>query len=214
VIGWLILLVLSLMVIAGMRFLGKARGAGLQFVLSALLLAAAGYAWQGRPSLMGAPAAPALERGQAQTPFSMARREMFGQFDASGAWLTLSDGYRSRGDTKGAVDIIRSGLRKDPDNAVLWLGLADALVVHGDGLVTPAARMAFERAAELAPAHPGPRLFHGMALARSGEFDEAERIWRQLLAASPADAPWRRIVEEQLRLVEEARAMKARAPSR
>ncbi|QPQ55621.1 tetratricopeptide repeat protein [Allosphingosinicella flava] len=205
--SWLIFLLLALAVLAGLRWLGGMRGASLQFALSALLIAAAGYAWQGRPGLREARPAAAAERGIAQTPFSMARKELFGQFDASGAWLTLSDGYRARGDTKGAVDIVRSGLRKYPDNAVLWLGLADALVVHGDGRVTPAARAAFERAGRLAPQHPAPRLFYGMALARSGSFDEAERLWRALLADSPADAPWRRVVEDQLKLVDEAREM-------
>lgn len=205
--GWLTFLLLALALIGGLRWLGGMRGAALQLALSAVLLAGAGYAWQGRPGLPSARPAPAAERGIAQTPFSMARKELFGQFDASGAWLTLSDGYRARGDTKAAVDIVRSGLRQNPDNAVLWLGLADALVVHGDHLVTPAARSAFERAAALAPDHPAPRLFYGMAMARSGEFDEAERIWRALLADSPADAPWRAIVEQQLQLVEEARAL-------
>ncbi|WP_158702997.1 tetratricopeptide repeat protein [Allosphingosinicella vermicomposti] len=209
-IGWLIFLALAFICLIGMRWVGHLRGAVLQFLAAALLVAAAGYAWQGRPGLPSSPAAPPAERAVTYTPFSMARKDMFGQFDASAAWLNLADGYRGRGDTKGAVDIIRSGLRKDPDNAVLWLGLADNLVVHGDGVVTPAARSAFEKAAELAPQHPGPRLFFGMALARSGDFDEAERVWRELLAASPTDAPWRRIVEEQLRLVEEARALKAR----
>lgn len=208
--GWLIFALMALAMIAALRFLGGVKGASLQLVLSALLLAGAGYAWQGRPGLPGASPAPAPERNLAQTPFSVARKELFGQFDASGAWLTLSDGYRARGDTKGAVDIVRSGLRKDPKNAVLWLGLADNLVVHSDGRVTPAARAAFERAEALAPEHPAPRLFYGMALARSGEFDEAERVWRALLADSPADAPWRRIVEDQLKLVEEARVMQAR----
>ena len=208
--GWLILFALALTVLAGLRWLGKLRGATLQLVLSTLLLAAAGYAWQGRPGLPAAEPLPAAERGIAQTPFSMARKELFGQFDASGAWLNLSDGYRARGDTKGAVDIVRSGLRQNPDNAVLWLGLADALAVHGDGLVTPAARAAFERAGELAPDHPAPRLFYGMALARSGQFDEAETVWRALLADAPEDAPWRSIVEQQLVLVAEARTAGAR----
>lgn len=209
--GWLIFALMTLAIVLGLRFFGGVKGASLQLVLSALLLAGAGYAWQGRPSLSGASPALRAERNITQTPFSAARKELFGQFDASGAWLTLSDGYRARGDTKGAVDIVRSGLRKDPDNAVLWLGLADNLVVHGDGRVTPAARAAFEWAEALAPDHPAPRLFYGMALARSGNFDDAERVWQALLADSPPDAPWRRIVEDQLKLVEEARAMQARS---
>lgn len=210
--GWIAFALIGVLLLAALRWIGGVRGAALQLAVSAILLAGAGYAWQGRPGLPSAPAKPAAERAPGPTPFTMARKELFGQFNADAAWLNLSEGYRARGDTRGAVDIIRSGLRKNPNSAVLWLGLADALVVHGGGMVTPAARMAFERAAVLAPDHPAPRLFYGMALARSGQFDDAEKEWRALLADSPADAPWRPMIEQQLKFVEEARAMQARGP--
>ncbi|HEY6917265.1 MAG TPA: tetratricopeptide repeat protein [Allosphingosinicella sp.] len=210
--GWIAFALIGALLLVALRWIGGVRGAALQLAVSAILLAGAGYAWQGRPGLPSAPAKPAAERAPGPTPFTMARKELFGQFNADAAWLNLSEGYRARGDTRGAVDIIRSGLRKNPNSAVLWLGLADALVVHGGGMVTPAARMAFERAAALAPDHPALRLFYGMALARSGQFDDAEKQWRALLADSPADAPWRPMIEQQLKFVAEARAMQARGP--
>ena len=44
--------------------------------------------------------------------------------------------------------------------------------------MTPSAELAFRRAAQIAPEHPGPKFFFGIALAQGGKFDEAERIWR------------------------------------
>ena len=71
--------------------------------------------------------------------------------------------------------MIRAGLRSDPDNADLWVGLGNALVVHADGMMSPAAELAFQRAAQIAPDHPGPQFFYGLALAQGGKYDEAER---------------------------------------
>ena len=72
--------------------------------------------------------------------------------------------------------------------------------------MTPAAELAFDRAAQIAPGHPGPRFFYGLALAQGGRFDEAERLWREVLASAPADASWRPMVEERIRMIEQARA--------
>ena len=102
---------------------------------------------------------------------------------------------------------IRAGLRQSPRDPDLWVGLGNALVVHADGMMSPAAQLAFDRAARLAPDHPGPPFFYGLALAQGGQFDEAERIWRQLLVGAPAQAEYRRTIEERLEALARARAM-------
>jgi cytochrome c-type biogenesis protein CcmH/NrfG len=56
--------------------------------------------------------------------------------------------------------------------------------------------MAFARAAELAPGQPAPPFFLGLAEARSGNPQEAVRLWRDILANAPANASWRPIVED------------------
>ena len=105
----------------------------------------------------------------------------------------------------GAAGIVRSALRKYPDNAVLWTGYGDALVSHGGGLLSPAADLAFRRGISLAPRHPGPRIFYGLALAQNGRLDEAGIAWRQALALSPAGSKLREGLEQQLRMLEQAR---------
>jgi cytochrome c-type biogenesis protein CcmH/NrfG len=66
--------------------------------------------------------------------------------------------------------------------------------------------MAFERAGELAPGHPAPPFFLGLAEARSGNPQEAARLWREILAGAPADASWRPLVENTLLLVQPPQA--------
>ena len=206
--GWLILLALALAAFAAIWRFGRLDRAGLQLLASALLLALAGYAWQGRPGLAGSPKPPPAAQTVPDSAFAEMRQEMLGRFDTADRWLTIAEGFQSRGDTRGGAGVIRSALRAHPDNAILWIGYGNALIIHAGGLITPAAQLAFDRAAQLAPDHPAPRFFLGLALAQSGRLDEAERTWRELLATAPPSAQWRAGVEAQLEQLEQARAMR------
>jgi cytochrome c-type biogenesis protein CcmH len=206
--GWLILAALALAAFAAVWRFGRLDGAGMQLLAAALLLAFAGYAWQGRPGLAGSPKRPAETQELPDSAFAQMRQGMLGRFDTADRWLTIAEGFQRRGDTRGGAGLIRSALREHPDNAILWIGYGNALVVHAGGMMTPAAQLAFERSAQLAPEHPAPRFFFGMALAQSGRLDEAGRVWRELLASAPPDAQWRAGVEAQLQQLEQARAMR------
>jgi cytochrome c-type biogenesis protein CcmH/NrfG len=204
--GWLALLILAPAAFAAIWRFGRLDRAGSQLLAAALLLALAGYAWQGSPGVPGSPQAGAERPPVPETAFATLRRDMFGQFDSADRWLSMSDRYLGRGDTGQAAGLIRSALRAHPDNAILWTGYGDALVVHGNGLLGPAADLAFRRAISLAPKHPGPRIFYGIALAQNGRFEEAELSWRQALALSPPDSPWREGLERQIEMARKARA--------
>ncbi len=204
--GWILMLGLALAAGAGLwRFLAVDRAA-LQFLAAALLLALAGYAWQGRPELKGQPKPPPARQQLAESEFAATRENMLGRFDRAWYWLNLAEGYQRRGDTQSAAQIIASGLRGARNDPDLWVGLGNALVVHADGMMSPAAQLAFQRASQLAPEHPGPRFFYGLALAQGGQYEEAEQIWRQLIAEAPAEAQYRRTIEERLQALQQARA--------
>ena len=82
-------------------------------------------------------------------------------------------------------------------------------------MMTPAAQLAFQRAARIAPDHPGPPFFYGLALAQGGNYAEAERIWRQLLASAPESANYRRTMRNGWpRSTRPAPAAKFRPPPR
>jgi cytochrome c-type biogenesis protein CcmH len=198
--GWLIFLGLALAAFAALWRFGGLDRAGLQLLASALLLACAGYAWQGSPGLGGSPRAEGERPPAPETAFASLRRDMFGAFDSADRWLSMSERYLARGDTRQAAGLIRSGIRAHPRNSILWTGYGDALVLHGDGLLGPAAELAFRRAVSLAPRHPG------IALAQNGRLEEAELRWREALALSPADSPWRGGLERQIEMVKQARA--------
>jgi cytochrome c-type biogenesis protein CcmH/NrfG len=164
----------------------------LQLAAAALLFGAAGYALQGRPGLAGSPRDVATKRPP--LPLTGARRALMGQFNSADRWITIAEGYASRGDTRSAAGVLGSAVREHPGDAFLWVGYANALFDHG-GTMTPAARLAYSRAIELAPHHPAPHFFLGLALARSGDRDGALALWKPILATAPADASWRPLVE-------------------
>lgn len=179
----------------------------LQVIAAGLMIGVAGYAWQGNPGLAGSPRAETSPEELPENVFGAMRDEMLGRFTAASTWLTIGDSYLRRGDTRSAVGIIRSGIRQNPDDAFLWTGLGNALVLHARGLMTPAADLAYARAAQLAPDHPAPRFFYGLSLAQGGRFEDAERVWHALAATDLPEGMWRTQIEGRLALIARAREL-------
>ena len=196
--GWAALTLLLAAAAGLLRLLGG-RGALLQIALAGLMLGAAGYALQGRPGLAAARARGAGE--ELGPPLSGLRHAFFGSFSASERWLIIAESYARRGKTADSVNLLKNALGDYPGDPQLWIGLGNALVEHA-GVLTPPAEFAYRRAAEVAPGHPAPAYFLGLAHVRSGERDPALALWRATLAAAPADAGWRPLVEDSVAALE------------
>jgi cytochrome c-type biogenesis protein CcmH len=196
--GWGILLALAAIGFALLWRFGKMSRAALELTGAALLLGIAGYALQGSPSQPGTSIGSREAASKLDPATAESRRDMMGQFGSEAQWMDYADTMTRMGATQMAVLAMRSGIRDNPKSPNLWVGLGNALVAHGDGFVSPAARFAFQRAAQLSPKHPGPPFFLGIALAKSGQTEEAAQIWQGLLARAPADAPYRADIEARL----------------
>lgn len=190
--GWVLLVVLALAVFLALWRVAGFNRVALQLLASALLIGIAGYAVQGRPGLIGKPASPPAGREQSSSGFPRPG------YAAGASWLSIADTFQRSPDKQDAIRSLRALLDADPQNPELWAGLGAVLVMHADGLVTPASQLAFKRAQRLAPTHPGPKFFYGLSLAQGGKPQEAERIWTELIADAPADAEWRPMVEANL----------------
>lgn len=190
--GWLILLLLIGGGLAALWLLGV-RGGPLTAAAAALLLGALGYALQGTPGLRAAPAQGSEVREF--VPLTDARHAFFGNFTSAESWLRISEALARDGQSEDAVGILQNAVRRYPGDAQLWIGLGNALVDHSRAL-TPAAQLAYERAAQVAPGHPAAPFFYGLALARSGDRRQAVQIWQRILATAPAGATWRPLVEQ------------------
>lgn len=196
--GWIILLAIALVVLALLWRLGGFRSGALELLGAALLIGIAGYAWQGSPRLAGSPTAAKEAGAQPDSLFAEERGRLLERYGSDAQLLDAADAMHRSGLDAYAVALLRGGLEKRPGSAELWVGMGNALTLYAQGVVTPAAELAFSRAATLAPDHPGPPYFMGLALAQSGQFNRARVAWQDLLDRAPADAPWRADVERRL----------------
>ncbi|WP_295638735.1 tetratricopeptide repeat protein [Novosphingobium sp.] len=188
---WVVIVLIAVAVFAALVLVLKLPRGGWELAGAALLLGISGYALQGHPGQAGAPKAPAENARAADAATISERQAMGNKFGTSQSWLILADALTRQGQYAAASDVLRSAVRKDPKNADLWVAMGNALVGHSDGLISPAAQLAFQRAADISPEHPGPPFFMGLALAQSGKLPEARALWMKLLARTPADAPYR-----------------------
>lgn len=196
--GWLVLLALAALVLLLLWRRAGLSGTAIELSGAALLIGIAGYAWQGHPDLEGRPTAPPVETRQPDSSFAIERTRLLERFGSSAQILDAADAMHRAGLGQYAIALIRGGLEKNPDSADLWLGMGNAMTLYANGMVTPAAELAFKRAATLSPDHPGPPYFLGLAYAQSGQLERADAIWSDLLARAPANAPWRVEVERRL----------------
>ena len=201
---WLWVMLAAVLTIAGIFVLGRLPAAARPLAGAAVMLGLAGYALQGSPALPGKPVAAAAEPDGFGEVLTDQRQGMADRFGPAAQWLGMSDGFARTGKTELAAQTLEKGLEKYPDNVDLWVGLGNALTAHGGGMMSPAAALAFDEAARRDPSHPAPPFFAGLALAQGGDLKGAETVWGQLLARSPADAPWRPDLEMRLAQLRQA----------
>ncbi|GGO93800.1 hypothetical protein EV664_10381 [Stakelama pacifica] len=187
--GWLILGGVAALVVALLFVLGVSRSLW-TFVLSALSLGGAGYALQGYPFMPGAPAQKSSEVAEIDQQMVDMREAMFGKITYERPIFIAADALMRKGATDSAVRLMLSAVDHQPRLASLWTWLGMAYVDHDKGTVSPAAQLAFEHAIALAPNHPGPRFFYGLALIRSGQFAAARGQWARAAALCPESADY------------------------
>jgi cytochrome c-type biogenesis protein CcmH len=207
--GWLILLLLAAASL-GLLWLLGVRGGLLTASAAALLLGASGYALQGSPGLPDAPA----QAGEAGDifPLTDARHAFFGHFTPAESWIRISEALARDGKSEDAVGILQNAVRRYPGDPQLWIALGNALVDHARGL-TPPAELAYKRAAELSPGYPAASFFYGLALARSGDRQQAVAMWQRILKTAPKDAEWRPLVEQGVAALSEPAAASSQKPT-
>lgn len=197
-------------------------GAAMIFVAAAvplyLTLGAPGLESRPAPRMTQAPA-PEADTEAAEGPsmpvlVNQLAERMARSPDNAEGWMLLGRSALAIGRPAQAARAFEKAADFDPDDPEAAIALGEALVQVAEGRVTPAAILAFSRASRLAPEHPAPRYYAGLARRQQGNLDEALAIWRSLLDAAPQDAPWRENVAVQVARAEAERGGSARGPNR
>ncbi len=193
----LVILLFGLIVWALVAFGGRLPASARMPLGAAIMLGLTGYLLVGRPGIPGAPQTTPPPEGFGEE-LTDPRGGMTDRFGPAAQWLAFSDGLIRTHRTEDAAHVLERAIQRYPGNVDLWVAYGNALVAHSGGIMTPAAAMAFDRAAAINPTHPAPPFFAGLALATSGDVEGARAVWQRLLASAPADAPWRADLEARL----------------
>jgi cytochrome c-type biogenesis protein CcmH/NrfG len=100
------------------------------------------------------------------------------------------------------VRAILGGLNRYPQSLMLWTGLGTALATHDGNVVSPPALFAFRQAIRIAPEHPAPLFFLGLAYIRANDYPAARQAWAKALALCPERASYRRDIAVRLALLD------------
>lgn len=183
-----------------------AGGPRLVLLATALLvptLAASLYVMIGRPYLPDQPLAqrsapPPADPSQPDVKQMVANLEarLAKSPDDVEGWLMLARSRGVMGSSQGAADAFRRALTLAANDPRAIGGLGEALTDVAGGVVTPEAKSLFTRLGEVEPRDPRTEFYLGWADSQAGDNKAALERWKTLLAATPADAPWRpRVVE-------------------
>jgi cytochrome c-type biogenesis protein CcmH len=116
-------------------------------------------------------------------------------------WDVIAPVYLRLGRYHEAANAFQQALRLVGESTDRLAGLAEAHMLANDGMVSEAARKAYERLRVLAPDRMEPRFWLAVAAEQDGRLEEAAKVYAQLLTEGSASAPWRPTVGERWRAV-------------
>ena len=160
------------------------------------------YMSLGSPNLPGAPlaeraAAPRDSRSIEELVAQVEQRAATNPDDGR-AWEVLAPVYMRFGRFEDSARAWRNAIRLNGASATRETDYGEALVAAANGVITAEAKAAFDRALVLDKDDVKTRFYLGLAADQDGKRGDAEKIWRDLLANAPPDAPWAPMVRQQL----------------
>ncbi|WP_443971199.1 tetratricopeptide repeat protein [Sphingobium sp. CR28] len=159
---------------------------------TAILVGLAGYAWQGQPALPEQTPDAAKRLVRFDERLADRRKAMSDRLGPANSWIILSDGLARQGNSIDAANALTAGLRQYPRDPALWVALGNALMIHTQGVMSPAADYAFRQAERFSPRYAvAPRYFYGLAMAQAGRMADARKLWLGLVMDLPEDHPLR-----------------------
>ncbi|KRR15400.1 cytochrome C biogenesis protein [Bradyrhizobium lablabi] len=182
--------------------LGLRRGSAILALVGLPIAAVTFYLAVGSPRLGDFPLAERTRTADASQPLE----NMVAQVEAhleknptdGRGWTVLAPVLARLGRYDDAVRAYRNSITHAGDSAERRSDLGEALAGAAGGVVTAEAKAEFERAVAQNADDPKANYFLGLAAEQDGRQADAAAIWQGMLAKSPADAPWRPLIQAAL----------------
>lgn len=193
-----------------------ARGAGRRWLAATLalavpVLAGALYLGLGNPTVPDEPLIarqtsgdlaeanrrPALDPSLVETVAQLERYLAVHPGEGQG-WFLLGRSYLTIDRTADAVTALAKAKSLMPDRPDVTAAYGEALVIAADGHVDEPARAEFEQALAADPRNVQARYYLALGQAQQKDVAGALQSWVDLVALSPADAPWLPLVRQQI----------------
>lgn len=114
------------------------------------------------------------------------------------AWRMLGWADMQEGNFEGAVAAYRKAVALTPKDSETVSSLGEALAMAAQGQITPEAKKLFETSVSLNPNDSRALFYLGLAKKQAGNQQGALDDWTKLLRASPANAPFRPMLEKEV----------------
>ncbi|MDX2204589.1 MAG: c-type cytochrome biogenesis protein CcmI [Hyphomicrobiaceae bacterium] len=186
--------------------LGRRLGLGIAGLTP--LMALGLYLAFGSPGLPGQPHAERMQEALARDKLHMGQvSDLVAKVEArlkeapddGRGWEVIAPVYFKLGRYRDAANAFQRAVVLLGESPQRLAGLAEASVFAADGIVTEEARKAYERVLVLEPKRIEARFWLALAKEQDGDLKGAKADFEALVAAAPAEAPWRGAVEERVR---------------
>ncbi len=160
------------------------------------------YARLGQPSIPDEPLAsrkvtPQTDGG-IEAAVAAVEARLTAKPDDGKGWAVIAPVYMRLERYADAAHAYAEALRILGEDPLRRAAYGEALVAAAGGVVTDEARQAFDRALTEKPGQPQARYYLALAAEQDGNKADAIRDYQALLADSPAEAPWRSLVNTRL----------------
>ena len=166
------------------------------------LLSVALYLNYGAPGMLAQPYAQRLkssaDTAKADDLIAQVEARLRDHPEDGRGWEVVAPVYMAQRRFQDAAEAYATALRILGETAPRLEGFAMARIRADNGLVAMDARKALERSLALDAKRFEPRVWLALAKEQDGDLTGAIADYKAMLAAAPADAPWRKAVEERM----------------
>lgn len=169
------------------------------------------YLLTGSPGLPDAPLAARLAHPGNDLGLLLAKAEnhLIRHPDDGAGWDLVAPIYLRNRRPDDAANAYRQAIRILGGSPARYSGLGESIVSSNNGLITSDAKDSFQKALALDPSDARSQFYLASALEQEGRSLEALAAFQTLAKSSPADAPWRQLVDSHIAALQKGPATPA-----